>query len=204
VEQAPPPRPDASAGAGGAPPPAAEICGASDVIGIRLPPIDGPGACGMESPVRIESVAGVALDPPPVLDCATALRTRDWLRDSVKPAFLAADGGALRKLGIAAAYVCRNVNNAADGEISEHAFGRAIDVMRFGRADGRTLSVIDGWGSETDGGLLRAIHDAACGVFATSLGPETNALHANHFHYDIAERRNPYCPDAKDPSDAKE
>lgn len=42
--------------------------------------------------------------------------------------------------------------------------------------------------------FLRQVHDQACGPFATVLGPEANAAHANHFHLDMAERRNgAYC-----------
>ncbi len=37
--------------------------------------------------------------------------------------------------------------------------------------------------------FLRAIHKAACAIFATVLGPEANKVHKNHFHLDMAERR---------------
>ena len=42
-------------------------------------------------------------------------------------------------------------------------------------------------GSRTD--FLRAAHDSACRVFGTTLGPEANSAHRNHFHVDMAERR---------------
>jgi hypothetical protein len=37
--------------------------------------------------------------------------------------------------------------------------------------------------------FLRAVHKAACTVFATVLGPEANNAHKNHFHLDLAERK---------------
>lgn len=37
--------------------------------------------------------------------------------------------------------------------------------------------------------FLRAVHDSACGRFHTTLGPETNAAHRNHFHLDLAQRK---------------
>jgi hypothetical protein len=37
--------------------------------------------------------------------------------------------------------------------------------------------------------FLHAIHKAACGIFATVLGPEANRAHKNHFHLDLAERK---------------
>lgn len=42
--------------------------------------------------------------------------------------------------------------------------------------------------------FLRDAHDAACRIFGTTLGPETNVAHKNHFHVDMAERtRGNYC-----------
>lgn len=37
--------------------------------------------------------------------------------------------------------------------------------------------------------FLRAAHKAACGIFGTTLGPEANEAHRNHFHVDMAERK---------------
>ena len=41
-------------------------------------------------------------------------------------------------------------------------------------------------GSRTD--FLRSAHAAACRLFGTTLGPEANSAHRNHFHVDMAER----------------
>ena len=43
--------------------------------------------------------------------------------------------------------------------------------------------------------FLRAIHQGACGIFKTTLGPDSNNDHRNHFHYDLAARRGgaTYC-----------
>jgi hypothetical protein len=38
--------------------------------------------------------------------------------------------------------------------------------------------------------FLRGIHKAACTIFTTVLGPEANKAHKNHFHLDMAERKN--------------
>lgn len=37
--------------------------------------------------------------------------------------------------------------------------------------------------------FLHDIHDAACQIFGTTLGPEANPDHVNHFHVDMAERK---------------
>jgi hypothetical protein len=42
--------------------------------------------------------------------------------------------------------------------------------------------------------FLRAAHTAACRIFGTVLGPESNEAHRNHFHLDMAERASgPFC-----------
>jgi hypothetical protein len=187
---------DEQATASASDPPAGKqeaICGTDAIIGERLPAIDDEGACGIRRPVLISGVAGVALEPRPTLACPAARALRDWLEDVAKPAF-EADGAPLVGLDIAAAYVCRNVNEAEDGELSEHARGRAVDIMRFRRSDGSYVSVLDGWPSPEHGDLLREVHEGACGIFSTTIGPDSDAFHEDHFHYDMAERRRPYCP----------
>jgi len=37
--------------------------------------------------------------------------------------------------------------------------------------------------------FLKSAHSAACRIFGTTLGPEANNAHRNHFHVDMAERR---------------
>lgn len=37
--------------------------------------------------------------------------------------------------------------------------------------------------------FLREAHDAACRIFGTTLGPEANDDHRNHFHIDMAQRK---------------
>jgi hypothetical protein len=37
--------------------------------------------------------------------------------------------------------------------------------------------------------FLHEAHAAACRIFGTTLGPEANEAHRNHFHVDMAERK---------------
>ena len=37
--------------------------------------------------------------------------------------------------------------------------------------------------------FLRKVHESACGIFTTVLGPEANEAHRNHLHLDLARRR---------------
>jgi hypothetical protein len=37
--------------------------------------------------------------------------------------------------------------------------------------------------------FVRNVHDDACSIFGTVLGPEANDAHKNHFHLDMKKRR---------------
>ncbi|MEQ1647173.1 MAG: extensin family protein [Hyphomicrobiaceae bacterium] len=42
--------------------------------------------------------------------------------------------------------------------------------------------------------FLRSAHETGCKIFGTTLGPEANEAHRNHFHVDMAERKtNNFC-----------
>ena len=52
----------------------------------------------------------------------------------------------------------------------------------------------DGVSQSRKAQFLRGAHDTACKIFGTTLGPETNLAHKNHFHVDMAERtRGNFC-----------
>lgn len=135
----------------------------------------------------------MAIDPPAVVACATARALATWLEEVASPAFAVA-GADLRSLAVADAYSCRNRNRAATGKLSEHARGGAIDLSGFGLGDGRAVSVLEGWSSADWGATLRRLRAGACRTFSTVLGPGSNALHADHFHFDVEARRSgPWC-----------
>ena len=90
-------------------------------------------------------------------------------------------------------YSCRPVNGQAGSRLSEHGVADAIDVSAFRTADGRRITVLDGWNGADEGvrDFLRAVHQSACDHFGVVLGPDANALHHNHLHLDMAPER--YC-----------
>lgn len=51
---------------------------------------------------------------------------------------------------------------------------------------GRTLAA---FADDPRSKFLRLAHGAACKIFGTTLGPELNKAHGNHFHVDMAPRR---------------
>lgn len=169
------------------------LCQSADIVGQRVADIPGRiRGCGVKDPVRVRSVAGVALSQPAVMDCRTAMALRFWVESALKPAVGNREGG-VRQLKVAAHYACRTRNNRKGGKISEHGKGRAIDISGFTLGSGRVVSVLHGWNSG-DGQLLRRIHRAACGPFGTVLGPNADRFHRDHFHFDTARYRSgTYC-----------
>ena len=87
------------------------------------------------------------------------------------------------------AYSCRGMNGNPHAHISEHAFGNALDIAAFTLADGRRITVKDGWhGMPEEQGFLRDVQGAACQQFNTVLAPGSNAYHYDHIHVDLMRR----------------
>lgn len=153
-------------------------------------------ACHVEEPVRLRALAlqgasTVVFDPPPLLSCAMATAVADWLGTSVAPLAQGHLGLGLVGLRVGGGQECRRRNRASAGPLSEHATGQALDIFAFKLTEGdRAESVV----VEKPFGLrqnrfLAAVRQSACGAFMTTLGPGSDAAHANHLHVDIQERR---------------
>lgn len=179
-----PPAP--SDGAGG-------ICGRASIRGEVIAPVRGAGGCGIEAPVRVTAVSGIGLTRPARIDCATAVALDDWVRSGVIPA-IGPRGGGAAALEVAGDYVCRTRNHRSGAPLSEHSYGRAIDISGIRLRDGRSISVLRDWGGSPAGEALRAMWRAACGPFSTVLGPGSDPYHDDHLHLDTARgRRSAYC-----------
>lgn len=152
-------------------------------------PEPGDLACRVPVPVSVTSVGGgaepVLLGPAATLDCDMAETVADWVRDAVAPAARAILDTRVTGLTVAASFDCRRRNNLADGKLSEHATGNALDVSAFTFSDGSRISVEEGW---KEGGaekaFLATVRSGACGHFTTVLGPTADAYHEDHIHLD--------------------
>jgi hypothetical protein len=169
------------------------VCGDKGIRGEKIARISGEGSgCGISAPVRITEINGVRFSTPATLECKTAIAVQKWLKKRAQPAF--SRFGGISELKIAASYACRNRNGAARGKLSEHAKGRAIDISGFTLANGKSISVLSGWKARKYSKPLKKAHKGACGIFGTVLGPNANAAHRDHFHFDIARHGNgSYC-----------
>jgi extensin-like protein len=87
------------------------------------------------------------------------------------------------------AYSCRGMNGNPRANVSEHAFGNALDIASFTLADGRRVTVRDGWrGAPEEQGFLRDVQASACERFTTVLAPGSNVFHYDHMHVDLMRR----------------
>ena len=169
------------------------VCGRFDIRGTVLDPITSETeGCGIEKPVKINSVAGVDLSRPATLDCKTAKALRSWITEVAVPV-LGRKGG-LERLDVAASYSCRPRNNKKGAKMSEHSLGHAIDISGFGLKNGKQITVLEHWSNSRYSIVLRSVHRKACGIFGTVLGPKADKYHRDHFHFDTARyRKGNYC-----------
>ncbi|MCA0406943.1 MAG: extensin family protein [Proteobacteria bacterium] len=177
----------------------------------QIKPIDGPGPCGADLPLRVAAfevkrdtltaalasagaadfglgnISGVTnVKPEATLGCPMVAWTEDWIAGAVQPAALAWFGQGVRELR-AGSYACRRRNHNPNARLSEHSYGNALDIMAFVLNDGNVVTVKGGWrGTEQEQGFLRDVFFEACQRFKTVLGPGSDALHYDHFHLDLA------------------
>lgn len=160
---------------------------AGTVIAKTLPPID-DGVCRVASPLLVSGIAlagrVVALSTPTVLNCRMASQLAAWSARFDAYADTVFKSG-VETLLVGTGYMCRPRNNEPGSDYSEHGFANALDVTGFVLENGTRLSLPEDWGTGAKADALRYAHDAACGLFTTVLGPDTNALHADHLHLDL-------------------
>jgi hypothetical protein len=130
-----------------------------------------------------------AVQPAATLACPIVSALDGWFANGVQPAATKWFGQQVAEIRQISAYSCRSMNGQRGTPISEHAFGNALDVASFTLADGRKVTVKDGWrGTPEEQGFLRDVHASACQQFATVLAPGSNAFHYDHIHVDLARR----------------
>lgn len=165
------------------------LCGRAGIEGREMAPITAstPG-CGIERPVSVTAVDGIRLSRPATLDCDTARAFDSWAREEMRPAMGNRGGGVVR-IKVAAHYACRTRNNRPGARVSEHGRGRAIDISGFRLANGERVTILDDYRRGPHARSLQRMHQAACGVFTTTLGPGSDGFHEDHLHFDLAQRR---------------
>lgn len=175
---------------------AAFECGrlfAGDRFDAKFLPAIRNGVCGTPAPVAVKyinHVPRVELRPAVTISCPVSDALERWLREVVQPAAKEMLDATVIRLVVLAGYDCRQRYGGTSERISQHAFAKAIDISEFVTAKGEHIRLPEHWDAKDERGrFLRVVHQGACGVFSTVLGPEANQAHRNHFHFDLTERR---------------
>ena len=115
-------------------------------------------------------------------------------------------------------YACRNIYNRAKPPLSQHALANALDVRGFVLSSGEHITVREDWhkklaenqspvrlasaavslpnlmpASEQRSDFVVKVHETACSIFGTVLGPRANKAHRDHFHLDMKQRDRSLC-----------
>lgn len=151
--------------------------------------VTGPG-CGFDNAVEIRRTS-VAVDPAFSLTCRAAVSLALWERHVLQPAAQEHLGNDVVRIEHFGSYACRNVYGRDEGRRSQHATADAFDIAGFVLRDGRRVRILADWGGEETepSAFLLALRDGACTYFDAVLGPDYNAAHHDHFHFDRGSYR---------------
>ena len=154
-----------------------------DVRFSPLPDRDFGGGCTVIGAVQLIDI-GVPVSGLKAMRCGLAEEFIGWTRNAVAPAAYQILGSKLARVETMGTYACRNTIGTATARLSGHALANAVDVSAFILADGRRISIQDGWrsGDEDVRRFLDVIHRSACKRFGTVLSPDYNAAHHDHLH----------------------
>jgi hypothetical protein len=147
--------------------------------------------CGAPHGIALSSVAGIAVEPALTVRCEMGLAFAEWAGNVVAPMARLYLGDEPSVIGTSGSYECRwRRGGSDDAAFSQHAFANAIDVAGVSFADREALQIRPPEENSEEERLFQAaIRGGACAYFTTVLGPMTNEAHADHLHFDMAERR---------------
>ena len=146
--------------------------------------------CATVGTVRLSSLrsddAQLQLSNLGPVACPLADTLAGWARFGVDRAARQILGSALARIETMGSFACRNV--AGRERRSAHAAANAIDVSALILADGRRISVKQGWSGDDAAvrRFLAVIHQSACKRFGTVLGPDYDAAHRDHLHVELS------------------
>ncbi|WP_245196955.1 extensin family protein [Sphingomonas jejuensis] len=178
-----------------APPPAETAACLADLqgLGVRFNPLPDrrfAGQCTALGAVQLLDI-GLPVTNLGAMTCPVARTFTQWVKNGIQPAAREILGTEIVRLESMGTYSCRTI--AGSARLSEHALANAVDIAVFVMADGRRVSVLNGWAgaSAEEREFLAVVHRSACRRFRTVLGPDYNAAHRDHLHMDMG--RGPFC-----------
>ena len=165
------------------------------VVFREKPSIYRNSSCHIENPIEVSGFnsGSIAFKPAATLNCQVTEAFARWIKGDLQPASRLRYLSGIKTIYNAGGYSCRTMNNRRGAKMSEHSRGNAIDVTKIVLNNGKDITVRKpGFFAFREKGLLNSVRSDACDYFTTVLGPGYNPEHANHFHFDLMQRRNGY------------
>ena len=164
-----------------------ELCfTALDAAGVAYTPLEDRvigDRCGLYDALTLDNTL-TPYSASLQMTCGQTAALYVWERHVARPLAVEILGSPLARIETYGSFSCRNI--AGTRSLSQHGLGNAIDISGFRLQDGRVIDVKKQWDS---GGpeerFLKAVHDGGCKLFSVTLGPDYNAAHADHFHFDM-------------------
>jgi hypothetical protein len=160
---------------------------ASGLSVTREPDVQEGPLCGKINTVTIRQ-SPVTFAARTQVTCPMAAGLLLWQRDALIPLARKHLGVTVAKIETFGTYACRTRNNQPGARISEHARANAIDISGFVLADGRRISIKDAWNG-SDAAARAFVRDtfwSGCRYFSVVLGPNSDAFHQDHLHFDLS------------------
>ncbi|QTN99224.1 extensin family protein [Brucella sp. 458] len=165
------------------------------VVFKEKPPIYRSSSCQIANPIEVSGFnsGSIAFKPAATLNCQVTEAFARWIKDDLQPAARLRYLSGVNTIYNAGGYSCRTMNHRRGAKMSEHSRGNAIDVTKIVLNNGKNIMVRKpGFFAFREKGLLNTVRSDACSYFTTVLGPGYNPEHADHFHFDLMQRRSGY------------
>jgi len=165
------------------------------VVFKEKPPIYRSSSCQIANPIEVSGFnsGSIAFKPAATLNCQVTEAFARWIKGDLQPASRMRYLSGVSTIYNAGGYSCRTMNSRRGAKMSEHSRGNAIDVTKIVLNNGKNIMVRKpGFFAFREKGLLNSVRSDACGYFSTVLGPGYNPEHADHFHFDLMQRRSGY------------
>lgn len=166
--------------------------GAACMIGLsysgtafnRLKDTDSGNACGIGSAVSLVA-AQATLSKPAPMDCGLAIRYARFDEQVIQPLAMELFGRPVTTVHHYGSYNCRG-RTSDRSRLSEHSYGKALDLGMFELQGGDSISVTRHWrGAGPKSEFLQRVARSACDYFSVVLSPNSDKDHYDHIHVDI-------------------